>query len=257
MYDINIYLLPIAMESGKKGPRTNDKGKIVPEVCPKCGAKIGVFLRGEPVYLCTNKKCRKYFGTVPFRGNESYLDTCIATEGVLNSVVIALKKFLLKISYIIKRLAMNFKRFHKYYIPGKIKDKIDSYSAQCTQFWMDSYSIPVLALKSKDIPKKLDKMLEDFEYEDEEGFVQSDYSEVPTKKVVQRMQSASKLLENAKLDSLTIADEDQQYRVSLIEKIATTQLEILKMYFKYGKNKGREGNVYDIGKEVEVEIMMV
>lgn len=49
----------------------NDKGEKVPTVCPKCGSKVGVFLRGEPVFLCTNKKCEKYFGTVPFDLNES------------------------------------------------------------------------------------------------------------------------------------------------------------------------------------------
>ena len=43
----------------------NDKGKKVHKVCPKCGADVKVFLRGEPVFLCSNKKCGKYFGTVP------------------------------------------------------------------------------------------------------------------------------------------------------------------------------------------------
>ena len=37
----------------------NDKGDKVPKICPKCGSKVGVFLRGEPVYLCTNKECGK------------------------------------------------------------------------------------------------------------------------------------------------------------------------------------------------------
>ena len=44
----------------------NDRGEEVPKVCPKCGSKVGVFLRGEPVFLCSNKDCEKYFGTVPF-----------------------------------------------------------------------------------------------------------------------------------------------------------------------------------------------
>lgn len=52
----------------------NDKGEDVPKVCPKCGSKVGVFLKGEPVYLCTNKKCEKYFGTVPFPENEAATD---------------------------------------------------------------------------------------------------------------------------------------------------------------------------------------
>ena len=52
----------------------NDKGEDVPKVCPKCGSKIGVFLKGEPVYLCTNKECNKYFGTVPFTKKESCID---------------------------------------------------------------------------------------------------------------------------------------------------------------------------------------
>ena len=54
----------------------NDKGEKVPKVCPKCGAKVGVFLKGEPVFLCSNKECNKYFGTVPF--DESVLSESIA-----------------------------------------------------------------------------------------------------------------------------------------------------------------------------------
>jgi len=60
-------------KSNKKIPRKNDKGEDVPEVCPKCGAKVGIFLRGEPVFLCTNKDCEKYFGTVPFNEDASEL----------------------------------------------------------------------------------------------------------------------------------------------------------------------------------------
>lgn len=48
----------------KKKVVRNDEGKIVPEKCPKCGGDIGVFIQGEPVYLCKN--CKKYFGTVTF-----------------------------------------------------------------------------------------------------------------------------------------------------------------------------------------------
>lgn len=44
----------------------NDKGKEVPKVCPKCGSKVCIYLRGEPVFLCSNKKCNKFFGVVPF-----------------------------------------------------------------------------------------------------------------------------------------------------------------------------------------------
>lgn len=48
----------------------NDKGEVVPEFCDKCGSKVGVYICGEPVYKCTNKKCHKYFGTMPFSLNE-------------------------------------------------------------------------------------------------------------------------------------------------------------------------------------------
>ena len=43
----------------------NDKGEDVPKICPKCESNVGVFLRDEPVFLCTNKKCGKFFGVVP------------------------------------------------------------------------------------------------------------------------------------------------------------------------------------------------
>ena len=53
--------------------RVNDKGELVPDKCDKCGSKIAIFLHGEPIYQCTNKKCKKYFGTVPCNINESYM----------------------------------------------------------------------------------------------------------------------------------------------------------------------------------------
>lgn len=55
--------LPI---SEKAKGKVNEDGDLVPDVCPKCGSKIGVFLQGEPIYKCTNKECGEYFGVVPF-----------------------------------------------------------------------------------------------------------------------------------------------------------------------------------------------
>lgn len=46
-------------------PVFNDIGQPVPETCPECGSKVAVFLKGEPVYLCSNKDCGKFFGVVP------------------------------------------------------------------------------------------------------------------------------------------------------------------------------------------------
>lgn len=48
----------------KKKKVMNDEGKEVSEKCPKCGGDIGLFIQGEPVYLCKN--CKKYFGTMKF-----------------------------------------------------------------------------------------------------------------------------------------------------------------------------------------------
>jgi len=42
--------------------RVNDEGKPVPEKC-KCGGKISITLKGEPIYTC--ESCGKYYGTVP------------------------------------------------------------------------------------------------------------------------------------------------------------------------------------------------
>lgn len=47
--------------------KKNDKGEEIPKKCPKCGGDIGLFFKGEPVYLCKN--CNKYFGTAPFPSN--------------------------------------------------------------------------------------------------------------------------------------------------------------------------------------------
>ena len=59
------------MESKKKKVVRNDKGEVVPEFCPVCGSKVRLYIQGEPVYLCSNDKCKKYFGTMPFNLHES------------------------------------------------------------------------------------------------------------------------------------------------------------------------------------------
>ena len=50
----------------------NDKGKIVPEKCDKCGGKVVCQIHGEPVYVC--KDCGKYFGTVPFHESINWVE---------------------------------------------------------------------------------------------------------------------------------------------------------------------------------------
>ena len=55
--------------------RKNDEGKEVPEVCPVCGSKVGIYLKGEPVFLCSNKECEKFYGVVPCREAKETLDT--------------------------------------------------------------------------------------------------------------------------------------------------------------------------------------
>lgn len=51
--------------------RINDKGESIPEVCDKCGSKVGLYLKGEPVWLCSNKDCNTYYGTLPCHVQES------------------------------------------------------------------------------------------------------------------------------------------------------------------------------------------
>lgn len=56
-------------EVQNEAARINDEGKTVPEVCPKCGAKVNLVFRGEPIWLCSNKDCEEYFGVKPFKEN--------------------------------------------------------------------------------------------------------------------------------------------------------------------------------------------
>ena len=65
---MNLKIMP-KLKKVKRHPKTtkllyNDKGEKVPKKCPKCGSDIGIFLKGEPVFLCKNKDCRKFFGVV-------------------------------------------------------------------------------------------------------------------------------------------------------------------------------------------------
>ena len=48
----------------------NEEGNKVPAKCPKCGADVGVYIKGEPVFLCS--ECGEYLGTVKFPDDEMF-----------------------------------------------------------------------------------------------------------------------------------------------------------------------------------------
>lgn len=49
---------------GNGKPWLTDEDKTVPKKCPECGSDMGLFLMGEPVFLCKEKQ--HYFGTLKF-----------------------------------------------------------------------------------------------------------------------------------------------------------------------------------------------
>lgn len=79
--------------------RLNEDGETVPELCTKCNSKVEVYLRGEPVWCCSNKKCNKFYGVFPFSENKTIkeaslfntktfeaIDANIITESTLDMV---------------------------------------------------------------------------------------------------------------------------------------------------------------------------
>ena len=50
-------------------PWLTDEDKTVPKRCPVCGADMGLFLRGEPVFICKSAD-EHYFGTLKFTEGE-------------------------------------------------------------------------------------------------------------------------------------------------------------------------------------------
>lgn len=56
--------------------RKNDKGETIPKICPKCGGKIGLFFKGEPIWQCQD--CQKFFGVLPFKENTELKDKVLS-----------------------------------------------------------------------------------------------------------------------------------------------------------------------------------
>ena len=46
-----------------------EDGEKVPSKCPKCGSDVGLFFKGEPVFLCKGKD-KHYLGTLMFPEDE-------------------------------------------------------------------------------------------------------------------------------------------------------------------------------------------
>lgn len=55
-------------------PWRDEKGNKIPYTCPKCGARVGVFIKGEPVFLCTGE-IQHYLGTVKFESSVGQSDS--------------------------------------------------------------------------------------------------------------------------------------------------------------------------------------
>ena len=47
-------------------PWITSEGKTVPKTCPTCGGDVGLFLFGQPVFLC-KKNDKHYFGVLAFK----------------------------------------------------------------------------------------------------------------------------------------------------------------------------------------------
>lgn len=65
---LNKYRNAVLLNESKRKKKIvrNDEGEIVPDICPECGSEVGLYIQGEPIYRCSNDKCKKYFGTMPF-----------------------------------------------------------------------------------------------------------------------------------------------------------------------------------------------
>lgn len=46
--------------------RKNDEGKEVSKKCEECGSDVVLKIEGEPIFICSNEKCKKYYGVLPF-----------------------------------------------------------------------------------------------------------------------------------------------------------------------------------------------
>lgn len=60
-------------ESGRRKIRKNDKKETVPDRCPSCGAKVATLIQGEPIFKCSNPKCGRFFGALPFINENSLI----------------------------------------------------------------------------------------------------------------------------------------------------------------------------------------
>lgn len=50
--------------------RKNEEGKEVPQKCEECGSDVVLKIKGEPIFICSNEKCKKYYGVLPFSRNK-------------------------------------------------------------------------------------------------------------------------------------------------------------------------------------------
>jgi len=50
-------------------PWITDKNKTVPKKCPQCGADMGLFVMGEPIFLCKGTE-RHYYGMLKLTQGE-------------------------------------------------------------------------------------------------------------------------------------------------------------------------------------------
>lgn len=106
--------------------KKNDKGEEIPKKCPKCGGDIGLFFKGEPVYLCKN--CNKYFGVAPFKESVSLTE---------NVTINANKSVARKLQNDVNNIASKYKAKIKSINITFVKNKMEL--QKYTKFSLDDY----------------------------------------------------------------------------------------------------------------------
>lgn len=106
--------------------KKNEKGEEIPKKCPKCGGDIGLFFKGEPVYLCKN--CNKYFGVAPFKESVSLTE---------NVAINANKSVARKLQNDVNNIASKYKAKIKSINITFVKNKMEL--QKYTKFSLDDY----------------------------------------------------------------------------------------------------------------------
>ena len=186
-------------------------------------------------------------------------DMMIANESIRDvgrTLRVKVEKAILKLRHIIRRFLYNLYKLKKWYIPEEVNQSICNLLTQ-----LENPS--EICLNVKDIDSYISniKMTPDWRLLNVTSkfkeYSNSEYIELNTNSVITQLKNCDRNLEDSEKMGIIWSNSNIEGDFSYTKNMITLysfKLDVISQFFKWGKQKNKDGQIIDLGESISVQI---